>query len=287
MSFGLALSGGGTRCAAHVGVLLALEEYQMLPASIAGTSGGGIVAGMYAAGISPQGMKELVEVLSITGFHLIDADYKGMLRAMVEFLRRRPVQFSGLIKGSRMERYFCRHTDNKGMEDAVLRTIITAVDLWSGQTIAYTNTLGGVSPVRNVEWRTDVKLCQAMRATSAVPAVFQPAKFGGMCLVDGGVTNILPVDLLIAAGEPTVLAVDVSKAYSMPDCSSIIEIASHSLSLMSSRLRDYVTSGEKLLMRPSLPEESGLLTFQWMRACMEAGYEATKKLMPTIQKLVA
>lgn len=59
MSFGIALAGGGIRGAAHVGVLLALEENGLRPESAAGTSAGGIVAGLYAAGVSAARLKKL------------------------------------------------------------------------------------------------------------------------------------------------------------------------------------------------------------------------------------
>lgn len=60
MSFGIALSGGGTRGAAHVGVMCALEEENMLPSSVSGTSAGSIIAGLYALGMPPHEMKDKV-----------------------------------------------------------------------------------------------------------------------------------------------------------------------------------------------------------------------------------
>ncbi|MDD4715764.1 MAG: patatin-like phospholipase family protein [Oscillospiraceae bacterium] len=286
MSFGLALSGGGVRGAAHVGVLLALEENRLFPSSIAGSSAGGMAAGLYASGMTPQDLKELVLELSKMAIHLIDPDYLGLIKAIFEFGSHKCIQFSGLIKGNKLENYLDRRTDHKKIDEVRIRTIIPSVDLYSGKTIAYCNSLEGVSPVNQVAWKTGVRISAAMRASLAVPAVFQPKMMNQMCLVDGGVTNILPVDLLIAAGEKNVLAVDVSKGYQMPECNNIIEIASHSLSLMQERLRYYITSGERYLLKPSLPDSAGLLTFQYLIQCMDAGYEAARELMPTILKLM-
>jgi len=285
MPFGIALSGGGTRGAAHVGVLIALEEYGMLPSSIAGTSAGSIVAGLYSTGIPPQKLREIVIEFSESGLYFVDADYLGILRLVLQLFNHKAITLSGLLKGNRLEQYLCQLTEGKNINDVTIRTIIPAVDLNSGLTIAYTNSLNDVKQMKRVIWKTDIQICEAMRASCAVPAVFQPKIINNMCLVDGGVTDILPVDLLIAAGEINVLAIDISEDYHTPESNNIIEISSHSLSIMSGCLREYTSSGEKLLLKPSLPDHAGLLTFEQMGKRMDAGYEAARQLMPTIKKI--
>lgn len=287
MSFGIAFSGGGSRGAAHVGVLCALAEAGLFPRSVAGTSAGSIVAGLYGLGMSTDELKALVEDLTVYGFELIDADYLGLLKAVRQFICRKPVTFSGLIKGKRLENYLFYQTDGKRIDQVKIRTVIPAVDLRSGETIAYTNDLSNVKPLENVFWKTGVRLSFAMRASCAVPAIFQPKSADEMCLVDGGVTDLLPVNLLIAAGEENVLAVDLSRAYHGADCDHIMEIASHSLSVMSRRLSEYASVGEKLLLNPSLPKSAELLTFGEMKVCMEAGYEATTVMLPQIREIFA
>lgn len=283
MSFGIAFSGGGTRGAAHVGVLQALSDNGMLPDFVAGTSAGSIVAGLFAMGITPKKLSEMVFELSKTGFLLVDADYKGILKSVLQLLSHKPITFSGFIKGNKLEDYFCQLTEGKSINDAKIRTVIPAVDLISGETIAYTNSLAGVKPVKRVRWETDVRICDAIRASIAVPAVFQPKNINDMCLVDGGVSDILPVNLLIAAGEKNVLAVDVGEDYKMPESCNIIEISTHSLSIMSRSLKDYISSGEKLLLKPGLPDSAGLLTFSHMQLCFDAGYEAVQEMISTIK----
>lgn len=287
MSFGIALAGGGIRGAAHVGVLLALEENGLIPASIAGTSAGGIVAGLYAAGMSARELSEIVPDLSGKGAAFFDPDLPGLISLIPELLAHRSSLLSGLIKGDRMEKYLYRLTGGKRMAESRLRVVIPAVDLCSGKTVAFTNTLEGVRPLRRVKWSDSPLLSEAMRATSAVPAVFRPKLLDCMCLVDGGVTDVLPVDLLIAAGERNVLAVDVSEDYEVPESINLIEVASHSLAIMETRLRECVTRGERMLLDPDLPETDGLLALSQMPACMEAGYRAAKRAMPRIRSLFA
>lgn len=284
MGFGIALSGGGTRGAAHVGVLCALEDAGLLPRSVSGTSAGSIVAGLYALGIPPHVMKEHVIRLAEDGKYLIDADYFGIILSIFQFIGRKTISFSGLIKGSKLENYLDELTESANIRDLSMKTVITAVDLCSKQTIAYINSFLGVKEVPNVRWMTDIRLSEAMHASCAVPAVFQPKNIGTMCLVDGGVTDVVPVDLLIAAGEPNVLGVDLSENYAFHERDNIIEISTHSLEIMMSRLSGYRTTGEKLMLRPALPEGAGLLTFKEMIKCMEAGYEATQVMLPAIKQ---
>jgi NTE family protein len=109
-----------------------------------------------------------------------------------------------------------------------MKTIITAVDLRSRKTIACINSDRGVRPVKNVVWKSDMPLSTAMRASSAVPAFFEPVELDGMCLVDGGVTDVVPVDLLIAAGEPSVLGVDVSDNSPLVGEPNLFDVCDHS-----------------------------------------------------------
>ena len=105
-------------------------------------------------------------------------------------------------------------------------------------------------------------------------------------LVDGGVTDILPVNLLQAAGIRDVLAVDIGGDYEAPSDRSVMEVASHSFSIMSGRLKDCASTGEVLLLKPPLSSKAGLLTFELMGECMERGYEYTRKMLPQIQKVL-
>jgi NTE family protein len=285
MGFGIALSGGGARGAAHVGVMCALEEAGLLPTSIAGTSAGSIVAGLYALGMMPHEMREKAKELARVGAGLVDPDYMGMYQSTLEVFRGKPITFSGFLKGDKLEKYLDTLTEGKNIKTLRMRTIFTAVDLYSRQTIAFVNTMDGVRPYKNTLWKTNVKMSEAIHASCAVPAYFQPKMMGGMCLVDGGVTDVVPVDLLISAGEPNVLAVDVSENYPLTGNPGIIDVCSHSLSILMSLLSEYRASGERLMLTPRLPETAHVLSFGEIEACMDAGYQAAKDAMPQIKRL--
>jgi NTE family protein len=287
--YGLAMAGGGTRGAAHVGVLSALEEAGLLPDKVAGASAGSIAAGLYAAGMTTGDMRETVRWLAKHGRSLIDPDILGIALFLPQFLLGRETTLQGLIKGNRLQSFLCDLTDGMEIQGNCKSLLVPAVDINSGDTVAFTNLFQAEIPrsalrQEHVKWERSGYLCDIMMASSSVPAVFRPRQINGFLLVDGGVTNNLPVDLLIAAGEVKVIAVDIGEEYEMPHDHSIIETAFHSFSIMSRELKECRSSGEILLLKPPMPRGAGLLTFECMEKCMENGYIYTKKMMPRIRR---
>ena len=283
MQFGITFSGGGSRGAAHIGVLKALEEEGLYPASVAGASAGSIAAGLYAAGYSVNELEDIIKYLSQYGCRYVDIDYLGLLAFLPKIVRRKKPSLSGLIKGNRLHHYLCQLTHGKNIQDIKMKLVIPAVDLNSGKTIAFTN-VKFPKKFPGVQWKNNIALCDAMMASSSVPAVFRPQMIENYCLVDGGVTNVMPVDLLIAGGEKKVLAVDIGEDYEMPDKDTITEVVTHSFSIMSNNLKECTSSKETYLLKPDLPKEAGLLTFQEMIRCMDAGYQSTKGQITAIRK---
>jgi NTE family protein len=286
--YGLALAGGGTRGAVHVGVLTALEENGLLPTQVAGASAGSIVAGLYASGMDIGKMRDTVRWLAAHGENYIDPNMIGVILFLPQVLLHRKTSLMGLIKGNRLSDFLCDLTEGIEIQDCKKGLLIPAVDINSGNTVVFTNLFQEKVPMsalreENVRWQKNGLLCDIMMASSSVPAVFCPRQINGFLLVDGGVTNNLPVDLLISTGVSNVIAVDIGEAYEMPKDHSIMEIAFHSFSIMSRELKDCRSSGEILLLKPPIPKGSGLLTFEYMEECMESGYLYTKKMMPRIK----
>ncbi|MBE5988102.1 MAG: patatin [Hungatella sp.] len=289
--YGLALAGGGTRGAVHVGVLTALEENGLLPTQVAGASAGSIVAGLYASGMDIGKMRDTVRWLAAHGENYIDPNIIGVILFLPQVLLHRKTSLMGLIKGNRLSDFLCDLTEGIEIQDCKKGLLIPAVDINSGNTVVFTNLFQEKVPMsalreENVRWQKNGLLCDIMMASSSVPAVFCPRQINGFMLVDGGVTNNLPVDLLISTGVSNVIAVDIGEAYEMPKDHSIMEISFHSFSIMSRELKDCRSSGEILLLKPPIPKGSGLLTFEFMEECMESGYLYTKKMMPRIKHVL-
>jgi len=284
MPFGLALAGGGTRGAAHVGVLLALEEEGLIPVSIAGASAGGLVAGLYAAGLNAKALKEQILWMQAHSRRLVDPDYIGLLAAVPRLLVRQPT-LSGIIKGNQLQKYLAGLIGGVDIKDIQTKLVIPAVDLTTGATVAFTSAPESATSRTGVTWCGSGNLSDILRATSAVPGVFQPKIIGDWTLIDGGTTDNLPVDLLVAAGESCVLSVDVGADYTAPHKVELIEVMAHAFTLMGARLKQYTMHRQKLLLKPALPAKAGLLTFDQMEACMDAGYQCAKEQMDIIRAL--
>lgn len=289
-SYGLALSGGGTRGAAHAGVLLALKEEELLPSAVAGTSAGSVAAGCFASGMEPEELCEMVRKMSSRGLGLLDVDYIGILRFLPQMLLHRKVNLEGLLKGERLRTFLEKLTQEKMISQTEIPLLIPAVDLKKGNTVCFTNGLippkGELEEEKNI-WMGEGKLSDIITASSSVPGIFAPRHMGDFLLVDGGVTNNLPSDLLKKCGIRKVVAVDVGSVYEMSESHSVLEILTHSFSVMGRSLKDCRSEEERLLLWPDLPKEAGLLTFDCMEACMEAAYKNTKEEAERIRQYLS
>jgi NTE family protein len=176
---GLALGGGAARGWAHIGALHALDEAGIRPAVIAGTSVGAVVGGCYAAG--------KLDELSEFAMELTPARVLALLDVHVG---------SGLISGDRLGR---RLTDNLHgilIETLPYRFAAIATEFGTGHEI----------------WLTRGSLVEALRASYALPGMFDPRRVAGRWLMDGALVNPVPVTAARALGAEIVLAVNLSGA---------------------------------------------------------------------------
>ena len=177
---GLALGGGGARGLAHIGVLKVLEREGVPVDLLAGTSMGGVIAAAYAAGLTTADLEE--EALRMSRWRnllpLVDRSLPGL----------------GLVKGVRVRDYFFQHFGDKTFADLSIPTELVAVDLLTGEEVDLN--CGSVA--------------DAVRATVSLPGVLAPVRLGGHLLVDGGLLNNVPADVVRRMGADVVIAVDVS-----------------------------------------------------------------------------
>lgn len=276
MGFGLALSGGGAKGAAHVGVLKALCEAGYYPEAVAGTSAGSIAAGLYASGMAVSEMEKTVRLFSKKGREYLDPDYSGLMEFLPQILAGKPAALGGLFKGEKLLKCFVELTAGKRLDEAICLFAIPAVDLNSGDTVVYTNA-EKAEFLEHVRWQWEGCLGQAMMASSSVPAVFCPVKTGAFRLVDGGVTDNLPVNILRALGIRQILAVDLGSSYEKPEDDSLMEVVSHSFAIMSSRLKECGSDEGHILLSPPTRSCRGLFDFDGMEKCMEEAYYYMKK----------
>jgi NTE family protein len=207
---GLALSGGGARGAAHIGVLRVLEEMRVPVDYVAGTSMGSIVGGFYAAGMSPD---KLEEVLLGIDWELAFSDKPR--REDLSFRRKQdgddyPISLQlgwrdrklrmpkGLIQGQNL--------------NAILTSLtlpVALVDDFDDFSIPYRAVAADIVTGEKVVIGSG-NLATAMRASMSIPGIFAPVEIDGMMLVDGGIASNLPVETVRAMGADIVIAVDIS-----------------------------------------------------------------------------
>lgn len=174
MKIGLVLGGGGARGFAHIGVLQAIEEAGLEPVAIAGCSMGGIVGAMAAAGYGTEDMLRLANETSFSQF----LDFGEM---------------GGLIGGKPFSEFFNKHLPPT-FGALKMPLVVTTVDVQEGQLLLLRS--GPLAP--------------ALRATSALPGIISPVRHLNRVLIDGGLLNNLPVDVIRTLTLEPVLAVDVA-----------------------------------------------------------------------------
>ncbi len=177
-TIGVALSSGGARGSAHIGVLRVLDENDMAPDVIAGTSMGAYIGAAYAAGLP---LDDLEAEWRSTSF----------LRAARTLLPTIP--WSGWTSGGEIVRTLRRMLGDRTFGDLERPFAAVATDLESGT--PYVITQGS--------------LVEAVRASLSIPGLFTPVWFNDRLLIDGGVTDPLPIDVVQGMGADVVIAVDV------------------------------------------------------------------------------
>jgi NTE family protein len=204
----LVLSGGGARGAAHVGVLKVLQELRVPVDCVAGTSMGSIVGAAYASGASVPEMEQMLGKLSA---RLLFRDLPPREERSVHLKRDDATNLSALEFGVSKEGVLLPKGLVSGVQlEAVLRELAKArgYQAFDKLPIPYravaTDLVTGKPVVIS-----EGELATAMRASMSVPAAVEPVRLQGRVLVDGGLTNNLPVDVARAMGAEVVIAVNL------------------------------------------------------------------------------
>ncbi|MBP2650146.1 MAG: Patatin [Firmicutes bacterium] len=210
---GLALSGGGLRGLAHIGVLKVLLDNNIPIDMIAGTSAGAIIAAMYAAGYTPGAMQAIAEKVDLSSLIDLRVTVGDLVKHGTHWLLggkfKLSVLPSGLIKGDKIEKYLEDLLQWRTVHDTCIPLAITAVDINSGDTVFFTTPSVGRSGIKNARFYHNSLLSDAVRASISIPGIFFPKKYRGMTLVDGAVKNNLPTDILRYMGADVVIGVDL------------------------------------------------------------------------------
>jgi NTE family protein len=271
---GLVLGGGGARGLAHIGVLKVLARAGIQIDMMAGTSMGGVIATMYAAGITPEQIE--AEALRL-----------GARREQVRLVDLRP-SMRGLMTGGRIYNLLARTIGSEAtFSDLKIPVALAAVDLQTGREVTF----------------KEGKVVDAVRATISIPGVFVPVEQEQFTLVDGGVLNNVPVNLARELGAEVIVAVDVIPSFHQNQPGQTPVVVPYSpqrlpkaivdmvniVYIMISAMTDYQLKQSKpdLVLRPDLPADMDIiLSFNRPIDAIKAGEQSAENALPAIQALL-
>ena len=248
----MALGGGAARGFAHIGVIQVLEEAGIRPDLVVGSSAGSLVAALYASGRSGT---ELVAIAqSMDEGAITDWSFPGR----------------GLIRGEALARYVREQTGNRTIEQMRLPLGIVATDLDSGEAILFQRGDTGV----------------AVRASSAVPAVFVPVKIGTREYVDGGLSSPVPVRFARQMGAELVLAVDISSPPDGNATGDLMKMLLQTFAIMGRSINRFELRDADIVVRPVLTGV-GSADFTSRAKAIQAGRDAALKQLPDLRARIA
>ena len=246
------MGGGAARGFAHIGVIQVLEENGIHPDLVCGTSAGSLVGALYASGRSGKALAQLADTMDESAF----ADWAFPGR--------------GLIRGEGLARFVRKETGGLRIEQMKTALGIVATDLDSGDGILFQRGDPGT----------------AVRASSAVPAVFQPVRIGTREYVDGGLVAPVPVRYARQMGAELVIAVDISAATDGNATGDAMRMLLQTFAIMGRSINSHELREADVLLRPQLAHMSGA-DFTLRKRAIQAGRDAMQAELPRLKALVA
>jgi NTE family protein len=247
---GLALGGGAARGFAHVGVIQVLEEAGIKPDLVVGTSAGSLVAALYASGRNGQQLQGVAMAMDEAAF----ADWTL------------PLFNRGMLRGEALGRYVNAQVNNKLIESLPLPLGVVATELATGQGVLFRRGDTGT----------------AVRASSAVPAVFLPVRIGPQEFVDGGLVSPVPVRYARQMGAEVVVAVDISSAPEGNPSADPIQILLQTFAIMGKSINSWELKDAEVVVRPQLRGMSSA-DFSGKRRAIDAGRAAMQAALPQLK----
>ncbi len=276
MKLGLAMSGGGIKGAAHIGVIQALQEENIKVDIVGGTSIGSIVAALYAMEYTPKEMLKLFNYFSKLIFKnsAMYTDPRGK--------KLLSIQAGGLYSGENIAfaiEEAGKYKNIKKLQDLKIPIVIPAVDLRDSEKYVFTN-MGKI----NDKYLNKADISIAVRASSSYPAIFAPCIYNKHKFVDGGILDNIPVEEVKKIGADKVIAV----RFKLNKTSRTIGLRStlnKAIDIMFSKIEgeevkksDYVIEIDTQDVNP--------FDFKQSNKCYKYGYLQTKKEIANIKKMI-
>jgi NTE family protein len=273
---GLVLGGGGARGAAHIGVIRLLEEMHIPVDYVAGTSMGSLVGGFYATGMTAQQLEQTVRAIDFTTLFKDSTarkdepylrkldDNLGLFGPKLGIGPKSQLLGLGAISGQKISFLFERLTSERvqdtDFDDLPIPYRAVATDIIDGEAVV----LG------------QGDLAVAMRASMSVPGAFDPVALGQHLLVDGGISDNVPIDVVRRMGADIVIAVDVGTPLEPRDnLTSLVSITAQLSGLLVVRnaaAQIATLKGRDVLISPQLGSEITSSSFDDVDKAIPIGY---------------
>jgi NTE family protein len=293
---GIVLSGGGIKGVAHLGVLQVLQDNKIAFDGVIGTSAGSIAAGTLALGISPREM--LAEIKKAKPKDLYDLPWwLFLLWQLYQYLPRKKaksmLQISlpdGLMSGKKIEKWLGNIFTDVALDEIDFPLALTTTDINTAQSVVYISrglkniTLLPILPA--IIFADNARLTDAIRASTAIPGIFSPKVINNRVLIDGGVTNNLPADILKHLGCEKILGVDLGQQENLTrPVKNMVDIAIKSVEIMVQSTSSLTAAAYcDLTLFPQTGAIS-LWHLEAIDAVYEAGAAAAANALPEIRRI--
>jgi len=252
LKIALALGGGAARGFAHIGVIKALEAQGIVPDMVVGTSAGSVVGALYASGMS--------------GFELQDL----ALTMQENMLADWTLPNRGVLKGEALQDFINLKVKNLTIQKMPKPLGVVATDLQSGEKVLFR--------------RGDTGM--AVRASSAVPGMFQPVEIGGRDYVDGGLTSPVPAQVARSMGADFVIAVDISNVSRRDRLSGTLDVLLQTFAIMGHAISSHELEDADVVIRPKTGAVSST-DFEGRHLAILEGEKAAAAVMPELKARLA
>lgn len=265
LKIGLALSGGGVKGAAHIGVIAALIENNIDFEIIGGTSAGSIVAALYSMGYTPNEMLKLFNyfakiVMKNSPTYTQPDGTKGL-----------SIHIGGLLSGENISFAISEAAKYKkinSMEDLKKIILIPTVDVDNSKKYVFTN-----SQINEENYIKNGKIDMAVRASCSYPGIFAPCVYKTHKFVDGGILDNIPVDEVKKAGADFIIAVKFALNRNSKT-RGIYAVASKSIDIMFEKNSKYEIEEADYIINIDT-KDATLLNIKKINDCYRYGYEQT------------
>jgi NTE family protein len=252
LKIALALGGGAARGFAHIGVIKALEAQGIVPDIVVGTSAGSVVGALYASGMSGFDLQNLA------------------LQMEEDMLADWTLPSRGVLKGEALQDFINQKVKNLNIQKLPKLLGVVATDLLSGERVLFRTGNTGI----------------AVRASSAVPGIFQPVEISGRDYVDGGLTSPVPAQVARSMGADFVIAVDISNVSRRDKLTGTLDVLLQTFAIMGHAISRHELEDADVVIRPKTAAVSST-DFEGRHLAILEGEKAAAAVMPELKARLA